>query len=531
MPALLILLLVAQTPDTQERVIVIPMGPNGPGSAPNPPPPPPEPPLVFDAGSPAPSIVIEPVPQPAPAPAPQPQPQPPQLPAVTVDAGTRPVRPVPPPPVEELPPEPQQGPVVVEPPPAAEAADAGTAQGGLAVHVGVESGLTSWPSGNPQDLFFDVRPLLSLKFGDAFALDIAPMFHFLLIDDPPVDRNQALGGILRKNDWDELSDLGQIIRSLRIGSPDGMVWLRAGAVQLKTLGLGHLISRYSNQDNPEYHPASGAAGLHIGAVKAEFFASDILGARIFSGLAGLELGRMFSNDPGWYDRFWVTAEIAHDVGLAGGKSPSVTLLHTDVSAVLYRSKIASVQTFVGLGGRIFTLPNWGAVGGFSTDIDASGFLLAGKIEVRKQAGGFRQGFFGPQYEISRFVGAGFSGVAQADQVLPDSYSVYGEVRSGVRGLFVAEGAIEHFAFGRTDFDLSFNAEMFGSRFVTSVRFTGIALGVLPRYAVIGDARFRLFKSFYVLASAGTVIFPQPLGTLTRGIFVSAGVGVDFDTVL
>ena len=51
------------------------------------------------------------------------------------------------------------------------------------------------------------------------------------------------------------------------------------------------------------------------------------------------------------------------------------------------------------------------------------------------------------------------------------------------GLFVAEGAIEHFAFGRTDFDLSFNAELFGSRFVTSARFTGIALGVLPRYAV------------------------------------------------
>jgi hypothetical protein len=553
MSALLLLLLLGQAREPEEKVRVIVIPRDGP----------PMPAPVFDAGAPAPPVIIEQVPppqpvqpaQPAPVPVPQPpQPQPvqpaPPIQQAPPPGPLQPIQPVPPPPQQQQyepqqqpygPPQPQQpgpppqyvGPPPPGPqqPPVLEGVDAGT-PGGLAVRVGIESGFTSWPSGNPQDLYFDLRPLLSVQSGDIFALDIAPMFHLLLLDDAPNDRDSAYGGLLRRNDWDEPSDFGQIIRSLRIGKLDGPVWLRAGAVQLKTLGLGHLINRYSNQDNPEYHPASGSGGLRIGAVRAEFFASDIFGARIFSGLAGVEFGRILSSDPDWYDRLWLTAEVAHDVGRANGITPSVTLLHTDASVLVYRSKLARVQIFAGLGGRILQNANWGAVGGLSTDVEVNTLQLAGKLEIRKQAGGFRQGFFGPQYEISRFVGTGFSGLPISEEILPDSYSVYGEVRGGIRGFIVAEGAIEHFAFGRTDVDLSVNAEMFSSHFVTSARFTAIGVGTpLSRYFLYCDARFRIFKSFYALASGGTLFFPQPLGTLTRGVFISAGAGVDFETIL
>jgi hypothetical protein len=549
MSALLLLLLLGQAPEPEEKIRVIVIPRDGPPMlAP-----------AVDAGAPAPPVIIEQVPPPPQQqpvqpvqPAPQPQPPPVQpAPPVQQAPPPQPIQPVPPPPQQQQQPyEPQQQPYgpppqqqpappqYVGPPPpgpqplpVVEAVDAGV-PGGLAVRVGIESGLTSWPSGNPQDLYFDLRPLLSVQSGDLFSLDVAPMFHLLLLDDAPNDRNSAYGGLLRRNDWDEPSDFGQIIRNLRVGKLDGPVWVRAGAVQLETLGLGHLINRYSNQDNPEYHPAAGSGGLRIGAVRAEFFASDIFGARIFSGLAGVEFGRILSNDPGWYDRLWLTAEIAHDVGRASGITPSVTLLHTDASVMVYRSKQARVQLFAGIGGRILQNTGWGAVGGLSTDIEVNTLQLGAKIEVRKQTSGFRQGFFGPQYEISRFVGTGFSGLPIGEEVLPDSYSVYGEVRAGIRGFLVTEAAIEHFAWGRTDLDMSINAEMFSSHFVTSARFTAVGLGTpLSRYFVYCDARFRIFKSFYVLGSGGTLLFPQPLGTLTRGVFISAGVGVDFETIL
>src|SRR5438046_183457 len=79
---------------------------------------------------------------------------------------------------------------------------------------------------------------------------------------------------------------------LRIGKPDGAIGARAGAVRLKTLGNGHVINRYSNQDLADYHPAAGNAGFRLGPVRGEFFASDVFGARIFAGLFGLELGRL-----------------------------------------------------------------------------------------------------------------------------------------------------------------------------------------------------------------------------------------------
>jgi hypothetical protein len=79
--------------------------------------------------------------------------------------------------------------------------------------------------------------------------------------------------------------------------------------------------------------------------------------------------------------------------------------------------------------------------------------------------------------------------------------------------------------------MSLNLEMLGSHIVSAARFTAIALGVSPRYSVSADLRVRLFRSFYLYGAAGTLIFPQPLGSLSRGVFVSAGVGVDFDTVL
>ncbi len=435
------------------------------------------------------------------------------------------------PPLPPPPPPPQQPPRYVQPnapfapPPQLESSDGGT--GGLLIRGGVEAGFTSWPSGSPQDLFFDIRPLLSLSSGDDFGIDLGATFHLRVFDDPPEDRSRDIGGVLRRADWDELSDFGQILHFLRIGKLDSAFWVRAGAVTFKTFGEGHLINRYSNQDNPEYHPASAAAGVRLGPVRAEAFISDILGARIFAGLAGLELGRLIASDPKWFDRFWFTLEGAYDAGQAGGVSPTATLFELDFTAVFFRSSVMRWQVLTGAGMRVNSKVDGGALLGLSADFDLDGFLFSAKIEGRKQAGGYRQGFFGPQYEISRFIGSGFSGVPLADEVLPDSFSFYGEVRVGKRGFLVAEAELEHFIWGRTDFDVSVTGEMFGSRFTTAARFTGVALGVLPRYAVSADARFRIFRSLYLYGAGGTLFFAQVNGTLTRGVFISAGVGGDF----
>ena len=272
-------------------------------------------------------------------------------------------------------------------------------------------------------------------------------------------------------------------------------------------------------------------GLTLGPAHGEFFVSDMFAPRIFSGRAQVEFGRIFAKDENWYDRLFLAFELAHDAGHAGGITPSVTLLHLDFAGVLWRSKIARIQAAAGFGSRVNTTSDFGFVLGMSADADLDGFLISGKIEARKQAGGFRQGFFGPQYEINRFVGAGYDGLPVADQTLPNAFSFYGELHVGSRGSLSFEAAIEHYTWGRTDLDATLQMELFEKRFVTSARFTAVAMGVKDRFAISAEARLRLFKSMYALTSGGTVFFHEVDGTLSRGVFVTLGAGFDFELFL
>lgn len=398
------------------------------------------------------------------------------------------------------------------------------------------------PSGfaeNGVDLFATVRPVAGFSVSDVFAIELGPTLRLRLIDTPPDNRSTDFGGVLRRPDWDEASDFGQILQSLRIGSDSSPFYVRAGPATKKTLGLGHLISRYSNQTNIDYHPSAGEAVLSVGPIRAEFFASDILGARIFAGDLAWDLGRTFSPNPDVRDRFILALELAHDFGLVGlpfRPDPAqariallpVTLLQLDASAVLVRTKSIRVMALGGFGSRANDQADLGFVGGGAMDATVGDIGFSLKLEIRKQSGGYRQGLFGPTYELSRFADVGFHGTPLAEVQLPNDWSAQGELRFAVGTLVTFDFAAEHFFFGRTDFDSSLEVVLLKSWLVGQAHFSLVGLGVTPRTSITAGLRARLFASFYLLGSAGTVFFPQPEGGLLRSVFASAGVGVDFE---
>lgn len=403
--------------------------------------------------------------------------------------------------------------------------------GRVSLSVGAEAAFELFPSGPPggaQDLFFDLTPMISFEAGEDFGAQVGAPLRLRVFDDPPENRSNDYGGVLRREDWDETSDFGQLIRLLRIGRLDSQIWVRAGPATTKTMGLGHLINRYSNRDNPNYHPASGNAGVALGPVRAEFFASDILGGRLFAGELGVEFGRIFAKDPKWYDRFHLVFSVAHDAGRASGGTTPVSILNLDFDAVLYRTQAARVMALAGFGSRVAGRADVGATLGLAADADLDGFLMGGKLEARKQAGGYRQGFFGPGYELSRFVGTGFSGPPIALEVLPDAFSFYAEVRMGVRGVAIVDAMVEHFTWGRTDIDSTFSLTVWEQRVVGAARFTAIGLGQLPRFSTGGRVSVRILPALYLLTEGGIVFTPQPDGTLSRGWYASLGVGADFE---
>ena len=406
------------------------------------------------------------------------------------------------------------------------------APGAVKLHAAAESDFTSFPSGTPggqQDVFLDLRPIVGLGVGEEFAVEVGAEFRLRVIDDPPAQRADDIGGVLRRRDWDEASDFGQILRSLRIGHPDGVFWIEAGAVRKRTLGLGHLLSRYSNQDNPDYHPAAATIGAAYKAVNVQLFASDIFGPRIFAGELAVEFGRIFGNSESVYDRFHLAASLAHDVGLAGGTSPAATLAELDFDAVIYRNSEVRIMTLTGVGTRLKAVSDLGLVAGLAVDATLSGaFSIGGKLEIRKQNGGYRQGFFGAGYELARFAGIGFSSVPRADENLPDGFSFYVEVHVASGAHVSVDLCLEHFFWGRTDTDLWVSLAVIDNRLIAAARFTGTGLGQQERYAATSELRVRLFASFYVLAAGGTVFFPQPDHSLVRGFYAGAGAGLDFE---
>lgn len=420
------------------------------------------------------------------------------------------------------------------------AASGGAPAGSTRFRGAFELSLMSFPSGTPggsQDLFSTATPVIAVDAGEDFAFELGAELRLRVFDDPPGQRERDYGGVLRFEDWDEPSDFGQLLRELRIGAEDGAFQLRAGALRLETLGAGHLVSRYSNRTNPNYHPAGARLRFFAGPVRTEVLASDFLAARLFAADVSVDLGEVISDSEEQVGRYHAGVSLAHDHGEAGGLAPRATLLQVDVDAALYRTQTVQLFAVGGVGTRMFAgSPDVGASLGLAIETQPAGYQLGGKLEARKVGGGFRQGFFGPGYELARFAGLGLSSVPLAEELLPDGWSGFGEFSfamgldaaapEATRLLFTA--ALEQFSFGRTDADAAVSLEALNRTLLASARFIATGINRAPRYLVGADVRYRFLPSLYAVGFLGNVYFPVAPGQLARGFYAGVGAGVDFE---
>jgi hypothetical protein len=159
-----------------------------------------------------------------------------------------------------------------------------------------------------------------------------------------------------------------------------------------------------------------------------------------------------------------------------------------------------------------------------------------RLEVRRQHGGFRQGFFGPDYELARFRAVGPEGVPLAEAPFPDGFSVYGEAVVGwddvhylglQRHLQLSLGA-EAFTWGRLDVDGRVAVQVWGRNVEVAVKGLAVGLGQPGvRYLAAAEMRWRFLGGrLYALGTGGTQLFPEEVGTLRPGAYASVGLGVD-----
>jgi hypothetical protein len=294
--------------------------------------------------------------------------------------------------------------------------------------------------------------------------------------------------------------------------------------------------RYSNRANPDYHPAGAFLTGTLGPLYVEAFASDVLSARLMGVQAEVDLAHVFTGAQPEPGRYTLGLSAARDWGRAGGEALPVTLAHVDGTAVLVVRPGFELHVLGGWGARPSEAGAWGAVAGVGADALTPTLDLKLRLEVRRQHGGFRQGYFGPDSELSRWSEVGPPGLPGEQALFPDGFSAYGEVEVGWDGvrlgellqrhLYLSLGA-EVFDWGRVDADGRLALQLAGRRVEVAVN--GLARGLGQpgaRHLYSGELRWRFAGRLYALAQGGTRLYPRADGMLHPVVFAAFGLGVD-----
>jgi hypothetical protein len=419
-------------------------------------------------------------------------------------------------------------------------ANAPPVEEGVHFHTALEAGGLALSEGSASgglDVFGVARPRLSVKGGEEFEFELGAALRLRLLDLEPLETGGDYGGRLRREDWDERSDFGQILRELRIGRDDGHFQLRAGGFSSYSLGAGWLVNRYHNRLSPDYHPAGGNFTAYLGPTRVELFASDVVAARLFAGELRVDLGRILSGQEA-AGRFLFSLDVAHDFGEAGGKTPPLSGASAGLQVGVLENETLQLWVQAAAGARADTLiesvPDYGAALGVVVASQLEEVALTGRLEARRQGGRFRFGFFGAGYELGRFSGVGLSEQPLAEEVLPATFSGYGELAAtmspgGPEDLELrASASGEYFvSTGRVDADVVLLAHLPGGKTKAELRAILTDLTGKPRYSVSAEVSHRFLPAFYGLFMGGTQHYPQANGSLARGFSAGLGLGVDF----
>lgn len=297
---------------------------------------------------------------------------------------------------------------------------------------------------------------------------------------------------LRREDWDERTDYGRVVREVSYSRPDQGVLLRLAPLSGYSLGVGNLVSGFHSTLDPD-HWRTGFEGAYHGAIGGvDTFVDSVLDPEVLGARIHVKPFHLLHPD-GVFGRFEVGGTLAGDVaapwefetvahsrvlgpaGLPRASHRKVSAVSVDARWPILKSREAEVVPYFAMA-QAGDGSGWHA--GLALDLRPGRPVRFGlQGELRRLGAGYVAPYFDSLYMVDRW---DFGGVPKADAVRAGDRWGFG---TGLT--FEWEGVFAAFALFDLDGDGRFTTLRAGAR-VTMTRRVFLNLTYLSR----GIPRFR-----------------------------------------
>ncbi len=277
-----------------------------------------------------------------------------------------------------------------------------------------------------EDYFVNFALRLSFdreNWGVGFQIPLRIRVH----DQDPKTVNEDYLGVLRREDWDEVSDYLKLFRYVYIGRRDkkGPFYIRLGELSNLSMGHGTMVHRYFNGVDASRWRGGINASVNVGPFGAETLIGDVadpylLGLRLtvrplqLAGVKGffeerLVLGATLMTDT--KAPFALRTDTQGALVLNKRNVPEVEVDRTlvvvgvDVGLELIETDLLSITPYIDFNAMSTVQDGFGlhigVLSRFSLPLGIDNFLIEFRPEYRRVSGDYRGPYFDTVYEIER----------------------------------------------------------------------------------------------------------------------------------
>lgn len=329
-------------------------------------------------------------------------------------------------------------------------------------------------------------------------------------------------GMLRREDWDSLSDAGRLVRRVELSIAERTFTLRLGALAHEASGHGTIVNGLGSSLDPDSLPLGAKARLVLGPLALELLGADLFAPGAVGAAATLEPLSLWGEQN---DRLHVNGSFFADPSApARGDSARALVYGLGVDLAVLRGRQMRLAPYLDANGRG---SGFGLHAGLLADLALGKADLSLKAEWRRAKSPYLPEYFDIAYPIERHLYfAGGPVEPKADAAPGTSNSWRGEARLVVGPLAMA-ASLSGRGHSRYDAALVVNLGAGAFDLAAFVALRGFEWGHNPeKLYLLAEGRYRLGSYLYLWASGGQLYRLEEERSDGRGsLGIATGLGV------